>query len=187
MVVTAWADFHWFIPSVCFEELDAGDRGSACAVHHHLDVAERTVGEVQRVDETGGRDDCGTVLVIVEDWNVQQFAQALFDDEAFWSLDILEVDATKAGVEVAYAIDESVDVLGVDLEVEAIDAGEALEEHRLALHHRLGGERAEITEAENCRAVRDHRHHVALGGEIIGESGIALDMQTGKSDTRRIG
>ena len=45
----------------------------------------------------------------------------------------------------------------VDLDVEDVDAGELLEQHRLAFHHRLGGERADIAEAEHGRAVGDRR------------------------------
>jgi hypothetical protein len=74
-------------------------------------------------------------------------------------------------------VDELVDVLGVDLEIDGIDIGKALEQHRLALHHRLGRQRAEIAEAQNGGAVGDHRHHVAFGGVIegaLGSSAIAL-------------
>ena len=35
---------------------------------------------------------------------------------------------------------------GVDFEIDRIDVGEALEQDRLAFHHRLGGQRAEIAE-----------------------------------------
>jgi hypothetical protein len=49
-----------------------------------------------------------------------------------------------------------------------VDIGEALEQDGLALHHRLRRQRAEIAEAEHRRAVRDHRHEVALGGVVVG-------------------
>ena len=79
------------------QELDAGDRGGAGAVHHHLDVVEIAAGQVQRVDQPGGGDDRGAVLVVVEDRDVEQLAQALLDDEAFRRLDVLEIDAAEAG------------------------------------------------------------------------------------------
>ena len=41
-----------------------------------------------------------------------------------------------------------------DLDVEHVDAGELLEQDRLALHHGLGGERPDIAEAEHGGAVR---------------------------------
>ena len=97
----------------------------------------------------------------MEHRNVHHLAQALLDDEAIRRLDVLEIDAAEARAEKAHAIDEFLDVLGVDLEIDAVDVGEALEQHRLALHHRLRRQRAEIAEAEHRRAVGNHRHHVA--------------------------
>ena len=44
-----------------------------------LDVAP---GEIERVDQAGGRDDRGAVLVVVEHRDVEQLAQPLLDDEA---------------------------------------------------------------------------------------------------------
>ena len=118
--------------------------------------------------QAGRRDDRGAVLVVMEDRDVHQLAQALLDDEAFRRLDVLEVDAAEGRAEIAHAVDELVRVLGVDLEVDGVDVGEALEQHRLAFHHRLGGERAEIAEAEDRGAVGDHRDEVALGGVVEG-------------------
>jgi hypothetical protein len=43
----------------------------------------------------------------------------------------------------------------VDLDVEHVDAGELLEQDRLALHHRLGGERPDVAEAQHRGAVGD--------------------------------
>ena len=57
---------------------------------------------------------------------------------------------------------------GIDLEVDRIDVGEALEQHRLAFHHRLGGKRAAIAEAQDGGAVGDDGDEVALGGVVVG-------------------
>ena len=144
-------------------------------------------GELERVDQAGGRDDRGAVLVVVEDRDVHQLAQALLDDEAVGRLDVLEVDAAEGGAEIAHAVDELVDVLGVDLEVDGIDVGEALEQHRLAFHDRLGGERAEIAEAEDGGAVGDDGDHVALGGVVVGAGRVVGDGAHRHGDARRIG
>ena len=56
-------------------------------------------GEVQRVDQAGGGDDRGAVLVVVEDRDVHQLAQALLDDEAVRRLDVLEIDAAEGRAE----------------------------------------------------------------------------------------
>ena len=97
--------------------------------------------------------DRGAVLVVVEHRNVHQRLEALFDDEALGRGDVFEVDAAEGRAEVAHAVDELVGVLGVDFEVGGVDVGEALEQHRLAFHHRLRRERAEVAEAENRGAV----------------------------------
>jgi hypothetical protein len=81
-------------------QLDAGDGGGARAVHHQLDVGlslrpVRSAG----IDQAGGADDGGAVLVVMEDRDVHQLAQALLDDEALRRLDVLEVDAAEGRAE----------------------------------------------------------------------------------------
>src|SRR3546814_10003253 len=63
--------------------------------------------------------------------------------------DILQVDAAEARLEQFDRVDEGLRVLGLDLEVDRVDVGEALEQHRLAFHHRLGGERPQIRSEEH--------------------------------------
>jgi hypothetical protein len=70
----------------------------------------------------------------------------------------------------------------VDLDVEAVDAGELLEEHGLALHHRLGGLGADVAEAEHGGAVGDHRDEVALGGVA---PCVGLDFSRSRGRPRR--
>ena len=138
--------------------------------------------------QAGGGDDRRAVLVVMEDRDVHQLAQPLLDDEAVGRLDVLQVDAAEARArDSAPQLMNGVDILGVDHEIDGIDIGEALEQHRLAFHHRLGGQRAEIAEAENGGAVGDHGDQVALGGVVVGEAGILGDGQHRHGDARRIG
>ena len=132
-------------------------------------------------------DDRGAVLVVVEDRDVHQLAQALLDDEALRRLDVLEVDAAEGRPEIAHAVDELVDVLGVDFEVDAVDVGEALEEDGLAFHHRLAGQRPDVAQAQHGGAVGDDGHQVALDRVVVGGGGILLDREAGGGDARRIG
>ena len=169
------------------QQFDAGDGGGAGAVDDELRVVQRAAGQVAGIDQPGGGDDGGAVLVVVEDGDVHQLAQALLDDEAFRRLDVLEVDAAEGRAEIADAVDELVDVLRVDAQVDAVDVGEAFEQGDLALHHRLAGQRAQIAEAEDGGAVGHDGDHVALAGVVIGEAGIAGDVQAGLGDAGRIG
>jgi hypothetical protein len=141
---------------------------------------------MQGVDQRRGRDDRRAVLVVMEHRNVEQFAQALLDDEAFRRLDVFQIDAAPALAEEAHAIDELLDILGVDLEVDAVHVGEALEQDGLALHHRLRRQRADVAEAEHGGAVRDHRDEVAARGVVVPFALVLLDLQAGRRHTRRI-
>ncbi len=169
------------------QEVDAGDRGGAGAVDDHLDLVERAAGQVQRVDQPGRRDDRGAVLVVVKHRDIQQLAQPLLDHEALGRLDVLEIDAAKGRVQEAHAIDELVDVAGVDLEIDRIDIGKALEQRAFALHDRLCRERAEVAEAEHRGAVRNDRDEIALRGVVEGGTRLAMDVQAGEGHPRRIG
>ena len=169
------------------EQFDAGDRGGPGAVNDEPGRLDVAAGQVERVDQACGGDDRGAVLVVMEDRDVHQFAQALLDDEAFRRLDVLEIDAAEGWTEIAHGLDELVGILGVHLEIDRIDVCEALEQDRLAFHHRLGGERAEIAETENGSAVRDHRDQIGAGGVVIGAAVVLGDGEDRHRDTRRIG
>jgi hypothetical protein len=132
-------------------------------VHDQPGVAQGPAGEVDRVDQAGRGDDRGAVLVVVEHRHVDQLPEALLDHEALGRLDVLEVDPAEAARQQPHAVDERVDVARVDLQVDRVDVGEPLEEDRLALHHRLGGQGAQVAQPQHGRAVRDHGHQVALG------------------------
>ena len=58
---------------------------------------------------------------------------------------------------------------------------------RLAFHHRLAGQRADVAQAEHGGAVGDHRDQVARGGVVVGEVGILGDLQAGRGDAGRVG
>ena len=73
---------------------------------------------MESVDQTGRRNDRRAVLVVVKHRNIEELAQPLFDDEAFRRLDVLEIDAAKGRVQKAHAIDELVDIAGIDFEID---------------------------------------------------------------------
>ena len=127
------------------------------------------------------------MLVVVEDRDVHDLPELLLDDEAVGGLDVLEVDAAEGGRQIAHAVDEGVHVRRIHLEVDGIDVGEALEENGLALHHRLGSERAQIAEPQYGGAVGDDGHHVALARVLVDETRVLGDRQHRNRHPRRIG
>ena len=169
------------------DQLQHRDASSTRAVHHDLERCDVLAREFAGIDDAGGGNDGGAVLVIVEDGNIEIFAQLLLDDEAIGALDVLEIDAAEAGAEAAHAFDEGLGVALIHLDIDGIHVGEALEEHRLAFHHRLGRHGPEIAKAQNGGAVRDHRDHIALGGVIVGEVGILGDRLHRRGHARAVG
>ena len=97
------------------------------------------------------------------------FLRRLLDVEALGRLDVLEVDAAEGRLERLDDPDDLVGVVRVQLDVEHVDVGEALEEDALALHDGLAGQRADVAEAEHGGAVADDGDEVALARVAIGE------------------
>ena len=142
---------------------------------------------MDRIDQAGGRDDGGAVLVVMEDGNVQQVLKLAFDDEAFGGLDVLQIDAAPSVADILDDGDELVRVGGLHLDVEAVDVGEPFEQDRLALHHRLGGHVTQVAQAQDRGAVRNHGDQIALGGVVVGLVRIGGDGQDRHGHARRIG
>ena len=73
---------------------------------------------MQRIDEGRRGDDRRAMLVIMEDGNVHEFAQALFDHETFRRLDVLQIDAAKGRPEITDGTDKFIDILGINFKVD---------------------------------------------------------------------
>ena len=69
----------------------------------------------------------------------------------------------KRWTEVAHAIDEFLDIPGVNLDIDSVYVREALEEAGFALHYGFGRERAKIAEPQHRRAVADHGDDIGRG------------------------
>jgi hypothetical protein len=110
---------------------DATSFTSARFLAHHLESVQYRCAD----------DDGSAMLIVVKDGNLHTGAQRALDDEAFRRLDVLEVDAAERGLEARDDVDELVGIPLVYLDIEDIDAGELLEEHGLAFHHRLRRQR----------------------------------------------
>jgi hypothetical protein len=111
------------------EQLEAGDAGSAGAITDELGRFDVTASEVKSIDQSGCGDDGSAVLVVMKDGNIEEFAQPLLDNEAFWRPDILEIDAAPALPQKLDAVDDFIRVLGRYFEIDGIDVGKALEQH----------------------------------------------------------
>ena len=133
------------------------------------------------------RDDRRPVLVVVEDGDLHLLAERSLDHEAIWGANVLQVDRAKGRLQRAHDGDELLRVDFVDLDVEHVDVRKSLEQDSLALHHGLGGARADVPEAEHGRAVGDHAHQITSRSVQVDRVRIFGDLQAGGGDTGRIG
>jgi hypothetical protein len=128
------------------------------------------------------------VLVVVEDRDLHALAQLALDIEAIGRLDVFQVDAAEGGFQRRDDVDQLVEVfLLVDLDVEHVDAGKFLEQHALAFHHRLGGQRPDVAQAQHRGAVGDHRDQVAAARVLERVVRVLDDLFAGRGDAGRIG
>ena len=169
------------------QQIERGERRRAGAGADDLDRLDRLARDLQRVDDGGGDDDRRAVLIVVEHRNAHAGLRLLLDLEALRPLDVLEIDAAESRLQRDDDVDEPVDVGLGDLDVEHVDAGEFLEQNRLALHHRLAGERADRAEAQHRRAVGQHGDEVLPRSEIGGLVGVGGDRLAGEGDAGGIG
>ena len=129
------------------DQIKAGKAGRARAIAHQPCLLDVASGQLNGIEHTGGRNNGCAVLIIMKHRNRHQFAQTLLDDETFRRFNILKIDAAKGGAKIFHRIDEFFGVFGVNLQINRVNIGKALEQHRLALHHRLGGQRAKVAKA----------------------------------------
>jgi hypothetical protein len=123
------------------------------------------------------------VLVVVEHGNLHAFAAFALDDEAVRRLDVFEVDAAEGRLERGDHLDQLVRIGLVQLDIEHIDAGKLLEQHRLAFHDRFGRERADIAETQHRGTVSHNPDQVAARGEARGIQRVLDDLFARERDT----
>ncbi len=115
-------------------EPKAGHGRGARAGEDELHVLDIFPGHFQRVAQRRGGDDGGSMLVVVEDRDLHLFLQPCFDLEALRRGDVFEVDTAERRLHDLYGGDECLGVARIELEIEHVDVGEALEEDGLPFH-----------------------------------------------------
>ncbi len=169
------------------EQAQTRERRGAGARCDQLDLPDVLADHLQPVDQRSADDDRGAVLIVVEDRNLHALAQRTLDVKAVRGLDVFEVDAAEGGLERGDQVDQLVEVLFAHLDVEHVDAGELLEQHPLAFHHRLRGQRPDVAEPEHRGPVGDHGDQVAARREAKRIRRIGSDLFAGGGDAGRIG
>ncbi len=169
------------------QQVHTGDSRRTRAGNHHPHVRDVFFHHPQTVENSGGADNGGTVLIVVEDRNIHPLAQLLLDVETLWRFNIFEVDAAKGGLQRGHHVNKFIRIEFVHFDIEHIDTGKFLKEYPLPFHHRLTGQRADIAQPQHRGAVRNNRHQIAARGVFVSRQRIFFDFETGGSNARRVG
>ena len=164
-----------------------GNAGRAGAVDDDAHVADALAHHLEGIEQGGGHDDGGAVLVVVKDGNVADVLEPALDLKATGGADVLQVDAAEATRKQIDGADDLVDVFGTDAKRESIHVGKGLKERALALHDGHACLGANVTKAQNSRAVRDDGHEIGAAGEVIRGVRVLLDLQAGLGHTGSVG
>ena len=152
------------------------------------DVLRALADDAQGVEQRGEHDDRRAVLVVVEDRDVELGAQPPLDLEAARRGDVLEVDAAERRRGRLDELDDRVDVLRREAQRERVDAGELLEQQRLALHHRHRGVAAPMSPRPSTAMPSETTATVLpLIVSVHAFSGSSRDRQADARDARRVG
>ena len=117
-----------------------------------------------------GHNNRRAMLVIMKDRNAHAFAQPPFNLKAFRRLDVFQIDGAEGRLQRGNHLDQLVGVFFVNFDVNRINAGEFLEQNRLAFHHGLGRQRTNGTKPQHRRAIGNHRHQIAARGIVKGSA-----------------
>ena len=170
-----------------YQQVEARDRGRTGARADDLHIRQLLAVQQQRIDDGGAHDDGRAMLVVVEHRDLHALFKLRLDLEALRSLDVLEIDAAEGRFQRRHRLDHALDGVGGDLDVEDVDAGEFLEQDRLAFHDGLRGQGADIAKPQHRGTVGDHGDQIGPGGQRRRFGWIVGDFGAGRSDPGRIG
>ena len=167
-------------------ELDDGNAGGTSTTRYDLDIMNILADYLQCIDKTRHRDDCGTVLIIMENRNIANLLQLLFNLKAAWCRNVLEINTAEAACKKGNCLHDIIRILRTDAERNRIDITERLEQCALAFHNRHTSLRSDIAKTKHCRTIGYNGNRIPASREVIGLVDILLDLETRLCNTRRI-
>ena len=168
-----------FVQPQLYEQIQAGYASGARAGCRKGDFSNVLADDMQCIEHGRRGDDGCAMLVVMKNRDIEAFLERRLDQECSRGLDVLEIDTAERGFQRGDNFNQFVRVLFVDLDIEDIDICKFLEQHSLAFHNGLGGQRADIAQSQYRRAVADHTHQVASGGYFADSSRILLNQFAG--------
>lgn len=140
--------------------ISAGHARRADPAQDDFAILQLLVHNLQRIKQTGQQDDSGSMLIVMEDRNIEILLQPLFDLEAARRRDILQINAAEGRGNRLNRPYDLIRILRVQTDWERVDVRQLLEQHRLAFHDRHRRHRADIAQTEHSGSIGDNRHGI---------------------------
>src|SRR5690606_35791293 len=111
--------------------------------------------DLQRIYQRGENNNGGSVLVVMENRNIQFLDQTLLDLKTAWSGNIFEVDAAETDGNILDRSNDLIWVFRIYADRKSINAAEFLEKLAFSFHHRHRRRGADVAEPEHSGSVRN--------------------------------
>ena len=167
-------------------ECRAGQTGRTRAGVDDTDVFDRLARQFEGVEHRRTTDDGRPVLVIVEDGNGHRVAERFLDRKTGGSADVLKIDRPKSRCHQLHRLDDLFHVFCIEFNIEGIDISESLEKDRLAFHHRLARQSADVSETQHGGAIGDDTDEISARRIQPRRVSVVRDFTAGFCNTRRI-
>ena len=144
------------------QHLQARDTGSSRPESDDACRFELLFRHSQCVHRGSGDNDRRPVLIVMEYRYVHSLPAALLNKEAIRRFDVLKIDRAKGRFKLRNQLRKLFRILLINLDIEAIDVREFLEQNGFAFHDGLCRASADVPKAEHCGTVRYHRDEIAF-------------------------
>ena len=156
------------------------------AIHNDLQIFEFPTGNFVRVQKRCKSNDCGTVLVVMKDRNIQFFYQAFFDFKATWRANIFEINSAESRSDITNCFNYFIDIFCRKTNWKSIDFSKLFKQNRFTFHNGHSGFRTDIAETENCCSVGNNGDKVSFTCIFKNVIDIFMNAAAWFSDTRSI-
>src|ERR1019366_10522093 len=99
--------------------------------------------------------------------------------ETLGRFDVLQIDAAERRLQQLTGSNNFLRIFGGKLNIEDVEVGETLEEHRLPFHHGLACSGPDVAQTQDRRAVGNDGHQVSLRRVFIDRIRVAINLKAG--------
>ena len=164
------------------------NRNSSCSRSgsNDLNVFDFFANNLQRIDHTCKRNNCSTMLVVMENRNITALFQLLLNLKASRCGNILQVYTAEASSQKANGLHDLIYVLASNTKWNSIYITKLFEQNTFALHNRHTSLWTDISKTKNCGTICYNSNGIPASGQFIAFINIFLNLKARLRNTRGV-